>query len=94
MHYVNAHATGTVIGDTAESHATASVFGDHVPVSSPRRTSVTPSARVAPSKLRLAIGMMREGFIAPTRNLEEVDPKCAPLDYVRELRERSRCRSS
>jgi 3-oxoacyl-[acyl-carrier-protein] synthase II len=26
--------------------------------------------------------MMREGFLAPNRNLERVDPECAPLDYV------------
>jgi 3-oxoacyl-[acyl-carrier-protein] synthase II len=26
--------------------------------------------------------MMREGWFAPSRNLEQVDPRCAPLDYV------------
>jgi 3-oxoacyl-[acyl-carrier-protein] synthase II len=30
----------------------------------------------------LSIGMMRGGWIAPTRNLETVDAECAALDYV------------
>ena len=25
---------------------------------------------------------LREGWVAPTLNLESVDPDCAPLDYV------------
>jgi hypothetical protein len=31
----------------------------------------------------LTIEMMRESWLAPTLNLETVDPRCAPLDYVR-----------
>ena len=31
----------------------------------------------------MAIEMMREGWVAPTLNLAEVDERCAPLDYVR-----------
>jgi 3-oxoacyl-[acyl-carrier-protein] synthase II len=27
--------------------------------------------------------MMREAWVAPTLNLDRVDPRCAPLDYVR-----------
>ena len=27
--------------------------------------------------------MMHEGFLAPTRNLDKLDPRCAPLNYVR-----------
>ena len=28
--------------------------------------------------------MMREGWFAPNLNLDEVDPRCAPLDYIRD----------
>jgi 3-oxoacyl-[acyl-carrier-protein] synthase II len=28
------------------------------------------------------LAMMRDGFLAVNRNLERVDPECAPLDYV------------
>jgi 3-oxoacyl-[acyl-carrier-protein] synthase II len=27
--------------------------------------------------------MMNEGFLAPTRNLTNPDPRCAPLNYLR-----------
>ena len=26
--------------------------------------------------------MMREGWLSPSLNLKEVDPRCAPLDYI------------
>jgi 3-oxoacyl-[acyl-carrier-protein] synthase II len=32
----------------------------------------------------MSIEMLREGWVAPTLNLESVDPDCAPLDYVRD----------
>jgi 3-oxoacyl-[acyl-carrier-protein] synthase II len=32
----------------------------------------------------IALYMMQDGFVAPTLNLEEVDPRCAMLRHVRE----------
>ena len=40
----------------------------------------------------ITIEMMREGWVAPTLNLDDVDPRCAPLDYVRG--DAARCRWS
>ena len=34
-------------------------------------------------EMAFAISMLRDGWIAPTRNLDVVDKECAPLDYVR-----------
>ncbi|MOA52926.1 3-oxoacyl-[acyl-carrier-protein] synthase 2 [compost metagenome] len=31
----------------------------------------------------LTVCMMREGWLAPTLNLDNVDPACAELDYLR-----------
>ncbi len=31
----------------------------------------------------ISIEMMREGWFAPTLNLTDVDPRCAPLDYIK-----------
>jgi 3-oxoacyl-[acyl-carrier-protein] synthase II len=30
----------------------------------------------------VALEMLREGWVAPTLNLRDPDPRCAPLDYV------------
>jgi 3-oxoacyl-[acyl-carrier-protein] synthase II len=34
------------------------------------------------------LAAMNAGMLPPTRNLDEVDPRCATLDYVREVRDR------
>jgi 3-oxoacyl-[acyl-carrier-protein] synthase II len=80
--YVNAHATGTSIGDVAESQATFALFGDRVPVSSLKGHLGHTLGACGAIELALTITMLREGWIAPTRNLEVVGEHCAPLDYV------------
>ena len=80
--YVNAHATGTTIGDIAESQATYALFGDRVPVSSLKGHIGHTLGACGGIETAFAITMLREGWIAPTRNLEVVDERCAPLDYV------------
>jgi 3-oxoacyl-[acyl-carrier-protein] synthase II len=80
--YVNAHATATVIGDIAESQATFAVFGDRVPVSSLKGNLGHTLGACGAIEAALTLCMLRGGWIAPTRNLEVVDPQCAPLDYV------------
>lgn len=80
--YVNAHATGTVVGDYAESHATWSALGPHVPVSSTK--GITGHALGAAGSLESIISIiaLREGFIPKNYNLDTPDPECAPLNYV------------
>jgi 3-oxoacyl-[acyl-carrier-protein] synthase II len=80
--YVNAHATGTLVGDVAESQATHQLFGDRVPVSSLKGNLGHTLGACGAIELAFSISMLREGWIAATRNLEVVDPQCAPLDYV------------
>jgi 3-oxoacyl-[acyl-carrier-protein] synthase II len=80
--YVNAHATATVIGDVAESVATHALFGDRVPVSSLKGHLGHTLGACGAIEAALTLCMLRDGWIAPTRNLEVVDPRCAPLDYV------------
>jgi 3-oxoacyl-[acyl-carrier-protein] synthase II len=81
--YVNAHGTATRLGDVAESLATHRVFGSRVPVSSLKGHFGHTLGACGAIEAWLTIHMMREGWVAPTLNLEEVDPECAPLDYVR-----------
>jgi 3-oxoacyl-[acyl-carrier-protein] synthase II len=80
--YVNAHATGTMVGDIAESQATHQLFGDRVPVSSLKGNLGHTLGACGAIEVAFSISMLREGWIACTRNLEVVDPQCAPLDYV------------
>jgi len=80
--YVNAHATGTSIGDIAESQATYAVFGDRVPVSSLKGHFGHTLGACGAIEVAVAIAMLHGGWIAATRNLETVGDGCAPLDYV------------
>lgn len=85
--YVNAHGTGTDIGDIAESQATRAVFGRAVPISTQKGYVGHTVGACGAVEAAWSIAMMRGGFLIPNRNLEKLDPRCAELDYVRELRE-------
>ncbi|MBK8263621.1 MAG: beta-ketoacyl-ACP synthase [Nannocystis sp.] len=81
--YVNAHGTATEIGDIAESSATRRVFEREVPFSSSKSFTGHTLGACGALELIFCAGMIRDGFLAPTRNLEAVDPRCAALDYIR-----------
>lgn len=80
--YVNAHGTGTQQGDIAESHASAQVFGARIPISSLKSYTGHTLGACGALEAWASIEMMREGWFAPTINLEQVDPLCAELDYI------------
>lgn len=81
--YVNAHGTATKLGDLAESVATHAVFGCDVPVSSLKSFMGHTLGACGALEAWMTIHMMQEGWVAPTLNLDEVDPECAALDHVR-----------
>ncbi len=81
--YVNAHGTGTEQGDIAESQATARVFGKRVPFSTLKGAMGHTLGACGALEAWIVIQMMNEGWVAPTLNLEDVDPRCGELDYVR-----------
>jgi len=80
--YVSAHGTGTEQGDIAESHATAYVFGNKVPVSSLKSYTGHTLGACGALEAWSGIEMMNEGWFAPTINLKQLDPRCAELDYI------------
>ncbi|MCX4247040.1 beta-ketoacyl-ACP synthase [Paraliomyxa miuraensis] len=80
--YVNAHATATQAGDICESAATLRALGSETPISSTKGQTGHTLGACGSIELALCLAMMKEGFIAPTRNLEHVDPECRELDYV------------
>ncbi|MGW5053891.1 beta-ketoacyl-[acyl-carrier-protein] synthase family protein [Actinokineospora sp. NPDC004072] len=81
--YVNAHGTGTKLGDIAEAKAIRAVFGDDgPPVSSIKALTghmLGGSGAVEAAATALAVAA---GALPPTHNLDDPDPECA-LDHVR-----------
>ncbi|NHL68794.1 beta-ketoacyl-ACP synthase [Burkholderia ambifaria] len=80
--YVNAHGTSTDRGDVAESHATVSVFGERMPISSLKSYVGHTLGACGALEAWWTIEMMKRNWYAPTLNLTTVDPACAPLDYI------------
>jgi 3-oxoacyl-[acyl-carrier-protein] synthase II len=80
--YVSAHGTATDRGDVAESHATATMLGSRVPVSSMKSYVGHTLGACGALESWWAIRMMRGGWFAPTLNLVDIDPECAELDYI------------
>ncbi len=80
--YVNAHGTSTDRGDIAESHATRDVLGK-VPISSLKSYLGHTLGACGAVEAWATILMMRDGWFAPTVNLDNIDPECADLDYIR-----------
>jgi len=81
--YINAHATSTEVGDIEESRAMARVLGDRVPVSSLKSFFGHTLGACGAIEAWLTIHMQRDGWYAPTLNLDNVDSRCAELDYIR-----------
>lgn len=82
--YVNAHGTATQHGDVAESAATLDVIGARTPVSTLKSYMGHTLGACGALEAWMTIEMMREGWFAPNLNLDNVDPACAPLDYIRD----------
>jgi 3-oxoacyl-[acyl-carrier-protein] synthase II len=80
--YVSAHGTATDLGDVSESLATREVFGRRVPLSSLKSYFGHTLGACGALESWLPIEMMREGWFAPTLNLDNLDPDCADLDYI------------
>jgi 3-oxoacyl-[acyl-carrier-protein] synthase II len=82
IQHVNAHATATSNGDEAEAVAIHRVYGSRVSVAAIKGyTGHTLGASGAIEAIGTIL-MMRDGFIAPTLNLERPDPQLPPLNHV------------
>jgi 3-oxoacyl-[acyl-carrier-protein] synthase II len=86
--YVNAHATATELGDIAESEAIREVFGNRVPVSSLKGHLGHAMAASGSLETAACVEMLRREVLAPTRNLEHVDPRCESILHLQQPLER------
>lgn len=84
--YVNAHATGTPQGDSAEARAIASVIGRPVPVSSCKGHLGHTLGAAGALESIILLEMLQRQEIIPTLHLDQPDPECAGIDLVREVR--------
>jgi 3-oxoacyl-[acyl-carrier-protein] synthase II len=80
--YVNTHGTATDAGDIAETWATYDVFNGSVPVSTVKNYTGHTLGACGTIEAWLSINMMKEKWFCPNINLDEADPRCAPLDYI------------
>lgn len=85
LDYLNAHATGTEMGDAAEAEALRAFVGDAVPVSGTKGYTGHTLAACGAMEVIFCLLMMRDGFVAPTLNLTDVAPECGGLRHVQQL---------
>jgi 3-oxoacyl-[acyl-carrier-protein] synthase-1 len=80
--YVNAHATSTPMGDTVEAGVLNEVFDTRPFVSSTKSMTGHEGAAAGANEVVYTVMMMTEGFIAPSINIDELDPACGDLNVV------------
>lgn len=80
--YISAHAAATQVGDKAESLATENIFGTNTPISSLKSYFGHSLGACGAIEAWLAICGLNENWFPHNQNLVEVDPECAPLDYI------------
>ncbi len=79
--YVNAHATGTPVGDVAEARAIARVFGEGLPVSSIKGAVGHTIAAAGAIEAAACIAALQRDFLPGTHGLQVPDPDC-PADVL------------
>jgi len=80
--HVNAHATGTTVGDVAESVAINNALGDHAAaVYAPKSALGHSVGAVGAVEAILTLLALRDGIVPATRNLKNLDPEIH-LDVV------------
>jgi 3-oxoacyl-[acyl-carrier-protein] synthase II len=80
--FVSGHGTATEWGDIAETEATHAVLGARAAIHSLKSYFGHSLGACGAMEAWLGIEMMRDQWFAPTANLQNVDPRCAELDYL------------
>jgi 3-oxoacyl-[acyl-carrier-protein] synthase-1 len=88
LDYLNTHGTSTPLGDVTELNAIREVFGDALPqLSSTKALSGHSLGAASVHEAIYCLLMMRDGFVAGSANIGELDPKVESFPILRESRE-------
>ena len=80
--FINAHATGTIIGDLTEARAIRRALGEHTPaVYAPKAALGNSLGAAGAVEAVLTVQALRDGVVPPTLNLKNLDPEI-DLDVV------------
>ena len=86
--YLNTHGTSTPIGDIRELEAIRDVFGDSVPrISATKSLTGHALGAAGVNEAVYSLLMMEGDFIAPSVNIEQLDPEAEDFPIVRETEE-------
>jgi beta-ketoacyl ACP synthase len=80
--HINAHATATPIGDTAEAKAIHNAVGNHASIYAPKSALGHSIGAVGALESLITVLSIRDGVVPPTLNLEHQDPEI-DLDVVK-----------
>lgn len=82
--YLNTHGTSTSVGDVIELKAVREVFGAAVPpLSSTKSLSGHSLGAAGVHEAIYSLLMMRDGFLAASANIDELDPAVAHFPIIR-----------
>jgi len=85
--YINAHGTSTPVGDVGEIEAVRRVFGQGStpPVSSTKSMTGHSQGATGAQEAVYCLLMLRDDFIAPSINVETLDPALNPAEIATQL---------
>jgi 3-oxoacyl-[acyl-carrier-protein] synthase-1 len=86
--YLNTHGTSTPLGDIVELKAVREVFGNAVPpISSTKALSGHSLGAASVHEAIYSLLMLRDGFIAGSANIDQLDSGAEGFPIVRESRD-------
>ncbi|QQA43490.1 beta-ketoacyl-ACP synthase I [Pelagovum pacificum] len=85
--YINAHGTSTPVGDVGEVEAVRRVFGEGTtpPISSTKSMTGHSQGATGAQEAIYCLLMLQGDFIAPSINVETLDPALAPAEIATSL---------
>jgi 3-oxoacyl-[acyl-carrier-protein] synthase-1 len=82
--YINPHGTSTPVGDAKEMQAVREVFGNNIPpISSTKSLTGHSLGATGVQETIYCLLMMKNGFLAESANIEELDPEFADIPILR-----------